>query len=118
MQDTKSKERVIIRGGANQVRHSPNSADNAHRVASLVRERQVAGHKMIPKVIAIPREISLDALVKRAILAFDTNGDVFQLVLPLPLNIFCLRKPDHIKAITSRKECGTIKPAGVIPKAD
>jgi cytochrome P450 len=66
----------------------------------------------------IPREVSLNHLVSRVLPAFDTYGDIFQLVLPLPLNVFCLRKPDHIKAVSSRKECGTDKPGHMIPKAD
>lgn len=74
--------------------------------------------KPIPRLRVVPREISLHYLVAHALRAFDSHGDVFQLVLPVPLKIFCLRRPDHIKSVTSLKQCGTIKPPGIIPKAD
>ncbi|HLG88372.1 MAG TPA: cytochrome P450 [Alphaproteobacteria bacterium] len=74
--------------------------------------------KPIPKMLLIPREISLNHIVSRVIPAFETHGDVFQLVLPVPLKIFCLRKPDHIKAVSAREECATRKPPHLIPKAD
>jgi cytochrome P450 len=84
----------------------------------LPQDTKVTCRKPIPKMTLIPREVSLNHLVSRAIPGFDTYGDVFRLVLPIPINIFCLRRPDHIKAVTSDKKCGTMKPAGMIPKAD
>ncbi len=74
--------------------------------------------KPIPRLRVIPRGISLHYLVSRALRAFDLHGDVFQLVLPVPQKIFCLRRPDHIKSVTSLKQCGTSKPPNIVPKAD
>jgi cytochrome P450 len=84
----------------------------------LIHDPAVSTGKPIPRMPLIPREVSLNHLVSRAIPAFDTYGDVFKLGLPLPLNVFCLRNPDHIKAVTSQKNCGTMKPGHTIPKAD
>jgi len=75
--------------------------------------------KPIPKKIFVSRDISLNHLVSNVIPAFESYGDLFQLILPpLPHKIFCLRNPNHIKAVTSHEECGAIKPAHTIPKAD
>ena len=115
MQNTRAVEKVKTDSGAALKYSASNPVEETDRAG---RGKAVSGPKTIPKLRVIPREISLDYLVSNAVRGFDIHGDVFQLVLPLPLRIFCLRRPDHIKAVTSLKECGTTKPAGMIPKAD
>ena len=75
-------------------------------------------YQIIPKKVVIPKKLSLDYLVKKALDGFEKHGDVYKLVLPVPLRIFCLRNPDHIKAVATNKDCGVVKPPGLIPKAD
>ncbi len=74
--------------------------------------------KIIPKKFLFPKKVNVDYIVRQSLPAFETLGDIFQLVvLPFPINIFCLSNPDHIKAVSAHKECGTIKPE-ITPKAD
>lgn len=75
-------------------------------------------NKNIPKMRLIPSKLSINHLVSKVIPAFQKYGDVFQLALPLPLKIFCLRNPDHIRAVSTHKECGKVKPRNMIPKSD
>lgn len=74
--------------------------------------------KTIPKMLMIPRRISFDFLVRGMLSGFQTYGDVFQLKVPFSVNFYCLRNPNHIRAVSMHKDSATLKAPGMMDKAD
>jgi cytochrome P450 len=68
----------------------------------------------IPR-IRLPFILSGNALVSRLVKAFPEHGEVIE-VKGLPLRLFCLRHPDHLKQIYTYEKTSISKHPGLLPR--